>query len=185
MVVAHRKLPITFDPVRLQLDLAAIEPGEWTPHFNRSYYDGEWSGVALRTTEGAHVAMYPDPSKKDFVDLPVLQRCPYIRDILDWFECPLQVVRLLKLGPGSNIREHRDYNLSYEDGEVRIHIPIQTNAAVEFAVEGKALTMEPGECWYINFNLPHRIHNRGLTDRVHLVIDCIRNPWIESFFPNV
>ena len=184
MAVPHLKLPIVFDAARLQRDLTAIDPGEWTPHFNQSYYDGDWSGVALRTAEGAHVAMYPDPTKTDFVDLPVLRRCSYIAEILDAFQCPLQVVRLLKLGPGSNIREHRDYNLSYEDGEVRVHIPIQTNDQVEFAVGGKPLPMAPGECWYINFNLPHHIHNRGVTDRVHLVIDCHRNPWLENLFVN-
>lgn len=63
MAVSYLKLPFAFDTARLQNDLATIDPGEWTLHFNRSYYDGEWSGVALRTTEGAHVAMYPDPSK--------------------------------------------------------------------------------------------------------------------------
>ena len=55
--------------------------------------------------------------------------------------------------------------------------------AVEFAVEGKALPMGEGECWYINFNLPHRIHNRGTTDRVHLVIDCVLNDWLRAMFP--
>ena len=81
------------------------------------------------------------------------------------------------------IKEHSDFNLSYEDGEVRVHIPIQTNAEVEFAVEGRPLPMGEGECWYINFNLPHRIHNRGTTDRVHLVIDCVLNDWLRSMFP--
>ena len=38
-----------------------------------SYYDGLWSGVALRTTEGAHVPLYPDPTKNTYVDLEVLR----------------------------------------------------------------------------------------------------------------
>ncbi len=184
MAVAHCKLPMTFDVARLQADLAGIGPEEWTPHFNTSYYDGLWSGVALRTTEGAHVALYPDPSKKTYVDLEVLQRCPYIGEVLAQFQCPLQLVRLLKLAPGSNIKEHRDYNLSYEDGEVRVHIPIQTNPDVEFAVAGQPLPMSEGDCWYINFNLPHRIHNRGGSDRVHLVIDCVLNDWLRGMFPD-
>ena len=183
MAVATWKLPMSFDATRLQADLAAIRPDEWTAHFNKSYYDGLWSGIALRTTEGAHVPLYPDPSKSTFVDLEVLQRCPYIAEVLAGFACPLQLVRLLKLSAGSNIKEHSDYNLSYEDGEVRVHIPIQTNPLVEFAVDGKAVPMAEGECWYINFNLPHRIHNRGTTDRVHLVIDCVLNDWLRAKFP--
>jgi quercetin dioxygenase-like cupin family protein len=183
MAVAHLKLPLTFDVERLHADLARIGPEEWTPHFNTSYYDGLWSGVALRTTEGAHVPLYPDPSKSTYVDLPVLGRCPYIAEVLGAFHCPLQLVRLLKLDPGSNIKEHSDFNLSYEDGEVRVHIPIQTNPAVEFVVDGSPLPLGEGECWYINFNLPHRIHNRGNTARIHLVLDCVLNDWLRAMFP--
>ena len=183
MSVAHCKLPINFDVKRLQADLAGIAPDEWTAHFNKSYYDGLWSGIALRTSEGAHVPLYPDPTKGDYEDLPLLRRCPYIAEVLAGFACPLQLVRLLRLSPGSNIKEHRDYNLSYEDGEVRVHIPVQTNPAVEFAVDGKVLPMGEGECWYINFNLPHRIYNGGATDRIHLVIDCVLNDWLRAMFP--
>ena len=67
---------MNFDAVRLQQDLAGIQPEQWTPHFNTSYYDGEWSGIALRTTEGAHVPLYPDPTRNTYVDLAVLDRCP-------------------------------------------------------------------------------------------------------------
>ena len=42
------KIPLDFDPERLQGDLARIAPDEWTPHFNTREYDGDWSGVALR-----------------------------------------------------------------------------------------------------------------------------------------
>jgi mannose-6-phosphate isomerase-like protein (cupin superfamily) len=67
---------------------------------------------------------------------------------------------------------------------VRVHIPIQTNQEVEFAVAGQPLPMSEGDCWYVNFNLPHRIHNRGTTDRVHLVIDCVLNDWLRGMFPD-
>jgi Aspartyl/Asparaginyl beta-hydroxylase len=183
MALAHLKLPMSFDVGRLQADLGGIRPEEWTPHFNTGYYDGLWSGIALRTTEGAHVPLFPDPSKSTYVDLEVLERCPYIGEVLAAFHCPLKVVRLLKLSPGSNIKEHSDFDLSYEDGEVRVHIPIQTNPGVEFVVDGNILPLREGECWYINFNLMHRIHNRGTTDRVHLVIDCKLNDWLRSLFP--
>lgn len=184
MAVEHWRLPLNFDVGRLQADLAGIRPEEWTPHFNTGYYDGLWSGVALRTTEGARVPLFADPNKSAYVDLEVLGRCPYIAEVLRTFQCPLKLVRLLKLSPGSNIKEHSDHDLSYEDGEVRVHIPVQTNPAVEFVVAGKVLPMGEGECWYINFSLPHRIHNRGATDRVHLVIDCVLNPWLSDLFPH-
>jgi hypothetical protein len=172
-----------FDTERLHRDLTALKPEDWSPHFNQRQFEGEWSGVPLRSTPNARVPLYPDPTSQEFVDLPVLERCPYIREIMARFDCPLMFVRLLKLAPGSNILEHRDHCLSYEDGEVRIHIPVQTNPEVEFVVGGQRLPLNEGDCWYINFNLPHRIHNRGTTDRIHLVIDCRLNPWLDAFFP--
>lgn len=183
MAVPHLKLPLVFDRVRLRQDLDGLRDGDWSPHFNQRQYEGEWSGVPLRSTPRAHVPLYPDPTSNEFVDLPVLDRCPYLREVLAAFDCPLTFVRLLKLGPGSNIREHRDHCLSYEDGEVRIHIPVQTNPDVEFVVDGQALPLREGEAWYINFNLPHRIFNGSTTDRVHLVIDCRLNAWLDAMFP--
>ena len=44
------------------------------------------------------------------------------------------------------------------------------------------MNMQPGEAWYLNFNLPHSVANRGTTDRIHLVIDCVMNPWLDAFF---
>src|SRR4051794_17039424 len=183
MPVPHFKLPLTFDTRRLHEDLAALDPADWAPHFNQRQYAGDWSGVPIRSTPGAHVPLYPDPTRDDFIDLPVLARLPYVADVLARFACPLGFVRLLRLSAGSQVLEHRDHCLSYEDGEVRLHIPIQTNPGVEFAVEGRAIPMREGECWYINFNLPHRIDNRGTTDRVHLVIDCRVNTWLDGMFP--
>jgi hypothetical protein len=183
MPVPSFKLPMAFDAARLRNDLARIRQEEWTPHFNQRQYDGDWSGVALRTTVGAHVPLYPDPAKNDYVDLPVLDRCAYFREVLTTLRCPLRMVRLLKLSAGSNILEHRDFGLCYEEGEVRLHIPIQTNPEVEFVVGGQPAPMREGECWYINFDLPHRIHNRGGNDRIHLVIDCQLDPWLDAMFP--
>jgi hypothetical protein len=40
--------------------------------------------------------------------------------------------------------------------------------------------MQPGECWYLNFDLPHRVQNLGATDRVHLVVDCQVNDWLRA-----
>ncbi|MCU1236674.1 MAG: Aspartyl/asparaginyl beta-hydroxylase [Candidatus Solibacter sp.] len=183
MAVPHFQLPLSFDVQRLHEDLAQLTPQDWSPHFNQRQYEGDWSGVPLRSTPGARVALYPDPTSTDFIDLPVLERCPYLREALAKFECPLQFVRLLRLSAGSNIREHRDHCLSYEDGEVRLHIPMQTNPGVEFVVDDRMIPMREGECWYINFNLPHRIFNGGTTDRIHLVIDCTLNPWLDAMFP--
>lgn len=46
------KLPFTFDPSALLAALEKIGADEWIPHFNPQYYEGLWSGVALRSMNG-------------------------------------------------------------------------------------------------------------------------------------
>lgn len=177
------KLPLSFHPLRLKSDLSKIEPGEWVPHFNQRYYSGQWSAVALRSVGGLSTQIYPDPTAHgSFADTEILARCRYMREVLASFECEIESARLLKLTAGSSIREHRDYNLGYEDGEVRVHIPVQTNDEVAFYLAGRRLRMLEGESWYLNFNLPHRVENRSATDRVHLVLDCLVNDWLRAQF---
>lgn len=184
MALNSFKLPMTFDPERLKQDLDLISPGEWSPHFNTGYYEGEWSGVALRSVGGVASQLYPDPAApKPFADTPVLARCAHIQSVLASFKCALESVRLLKLSGGSRIREHKDHKLSLEDGVARIHVPIVTDPRVEFFVDSRRLVMSEGECWYINFNLPHRVYNQSDADRVHLVVDCIVNDWLRAMIP--
>jgi hypothetical protein len=183
-MLTHLKLPFHFDPGLLQADLEHLSPGDWVPHFNTSIYEGEWSGVALRAAGAGRLSIYPDPSATaQFADTEILARCPYYREVLKSFACPLTSARLLNLKARSSIAEHRDFGLGYEDGEARLHIPIVTNPAVAFFVEGLRVVMAEGECWYIDVNQKHRVDNTSDTDRIHLVIDCVVDHWLAGFFP--
>ncbi len=177
------RLPFQFDPTRLRADLARIAPGEWIPHMQRRHYDGEWSGAPLRSPGGAAGNLVPDARDgTEFRDTALLARCPYFRAVLANFPCPLQAVRLLRLHAGSSIAEHIDHALDFDEGEVRLHIPIVTSDAVRFYLDGARLVMAPGECWHTNVNLPHSVDNHGTTDRVHLVIDCRVDAWLRGVF---
>jgi len=179
MLIAAR-LPLSFDVRRLQADVEAVERDGWAPHFNTQYYEGDWSGIPLRSNSLTS-ALYTDPSRlNDFKDLPSLDRTPYVREVVATFEAPVRSVRFLKLAPGAVIREHRDFGLRFEEGEIRVHIPIRTNPGVDFILGGKTLTLLPGDSWYLNLDLPHQVANRGSTERVHLVLDFAVNPWFEE-----
>jgi hypothetical protein len=179
-MIAYARLPFVFDPAALLADLARIEGEAWSPHFNTRYYTGDWSGLSLRSVGGAERQLFSDPSRPDeFADTPRLAACPAVQAVLAAFACPLEGVRLLRLRAGSSIREHRDYGLCLEKGEFRVHVPIVTNPDVAFTLAGERLTLLPGECWYLNFDLPHAVANAGTEDRVHLVIDGRVNPWVE------
>lgn len=177
------QLPLRFDPERLHRDLEKVPDNEWVVHFNKYLYKGEWSAAALRSGKGDTsdiVAGINDAGQ--YENTPLLDRCPYFKEVMDTFQCPKQSVRLMKLCAGSEIGAHEDCRLDYEEGEVRIHVPVQTNPHLEFYLSGERVGMEEGESWYMNFNLTHRIINRGNADRIHLVMDCEVNDWLRDLF---
>ena len=176
------RLPFDFDPQRLQADLQFALGEPWSPHFNRDYYEGDWSGLALRAVKGAVDPLHSNEqhSPESFADAPVLDRCEYFREALATFQCPLKAVRLLRLKAGSIIREHSDGDLGFDRGEIRIHVPIVTNPEVEFYLAGQRIVLNEGECWYLDLSRLHRVQNLGASDRVHLVIDCVLNDWMRS-----
>ena len=183
MLISY-KLPLAFDAGSLKADLARVAPGEWKAHFNKGYYEGEWKGLALRSTTGRANQIFTFAQETAAaVDTPVLERCHYFRQVLAAFECPVHAARLLSLGPGSKILEHRDDFMGFEEGLIRIHIPVTTDERVEFFVGGRRLSMAEGEVWYIDFGLPHRVNNLSDRERVHLVVDCRVNDWVESVIP--
>ena len=180
--VADRvRLPFEFDVARMRADLDSVVGGDWVDHLVKQNYEGDWDVLPLRFTAGAtHPVMqiYADPTATEFEDGPALSSTPYLREVLARFECPLQSVRLMRLSPGSVIKEHRDHDLEVECGAARVHVPITTNPQVEFLLNRRRIVMEPGSAWYLRLSDPHSVANRGANDRVHLVIDCIVNDWL-------
>ncbi|RYY24988.1 MAG: aspartyl beta-hydroxylase [Sphingomonadales bacterium] len=174
------QLPLRFDAALLERDLKALEP-EWIAHFVPQNYEGEWAAFPLRAPAGeTHPIrmISANPGVTEFVDTPALARTPYFREVLDSLKCPLLSVRLMRLGAGSVIKEHRDDTLSVEEGQARLHVPIVTDAAVEFMLNHRAVTMESGTLWYLRLSDPHSAVNRSSRDRIHLVIDVDANDWL-------
>ncbi len=179
------RLALHFDPGRLEEDLGRLRGCEWIEHFVKQNYDGDWSVIPLRAQAGAtHPVMmiYSNPTAKAFADTPLLAHTPYFRELLAAFECPVEAVRLMRLGPGSIIKEHRDGDLAFERGTVRLHVPVTTNPHVEFLLNGSRVVMTPGSVWYLRLSDPHSVSNQGAADRVHLVIDALANDWLAAAF---
>jgi hypothetical protein len=177
------KLPVSFDPQPLVADLAGLGEKAWIAHFNTANYEGDWAAAPLLAPAGeTHPVrqISADPTCSQFEPTEFMLQVPHIAAVLDWFECPLKLTRLLRLGPGAMIREHRDYNLGYADGEIRLHVPVTTSPDVEFLLDDNPVRMTAGECWYLNFNLPHSLNNLGDEARIHLVIDCVINDWLDG-----
>jgi mannose-6-phosphate isomerase-like protein (cupin superfamily) len=179
MMCDRVRVPLSFDAGALFDDVRRLPESAWERHFNTAYYEGDWSGAALRSS-GGRIGLYAEPAGQNaFEDTVLLDACPNIRSALTSFRCSLNSVRLLRLGRGARVREHRDYGLEFDSGEARFHVPITCDGA-EFILDGRRVPMSPGECWYVDVNRPHSVANCGPDARVHLVIDCIVNDWLKG-----
>ncbi len=183
-MICHAKLslPISIRAIQEETQQLLKKNG-WMPHFNTYDYEGDWQVLPLRSPGGNTDNPFADLMwQQAFEDTQVLSALPEIRKLLNSLNCEKQSARLLNLKAGSFIKKHRDFELSFEKGEARLHFPIFSNERVDFYIDDELVKMKPNECWYINANLPHSAHNAGNTDRIHLVVDCIVNDWLKEIF---
>jgi Aspartyl/Asparaginyl beta-hydroxylase len=183
-MIQYLKLPVTFDTARLQQEVEEIAGGYWKQHYNKKDYEGSWSVIPLRSLFGSMDADFSIQASANphikYLDTELMQHCPYIEEVLAYFECEKLSVRLMNLAAGAIIKEHSDHELNLESGEARFHIPVQTNESVSFFVDDELIPLKEGDCWYLNLSLKHRVSNKGNCDRIHLVVDCAVNDWVKA-----
>lgn len=154
-------------------------PEDWHVHEQTglSYIRGRYLTAPLVSAHGSaeDIATFDSP---DFRPTPILEKCPYFSAVVSHFKSSLSRVRLMQLTPGASLGEHVDLVNQRVDFQLaRFHVPIVTGEGSEMIVDGKQVKMMPGECWYLDVALPHSAANRGAEARIHLVIDCL----IDSF----
>ena len=185
LVISCAQVPCHVRLLAMQDELAQLMQQPWVDHVNRKDYSGGWDVLPLRC-QRVHVDAHPVlqgfaiANGEDWQDLPVLITCPAIKAFLQTLKCPLKSVRLMRLKAGAEIKPHRDYGLSLEYGEARLHLPLQTSTKIRFLVNGQDVPMREGELWYINADQIHAVQNLGDEDRINLVIDCIANAWLQE-----
>jgi hypothetical protein len=178
-----------FDVERMKAELAMLENEKWLDHYDKALADG-WTAVPLVSWDGS---MDSAQSQRlgpmgQYKRTPVIEKLPYFRSILDAFQCPHGRVRIMKMMPGTIIRPHRDIAKEvacYAFGQVRLHVPIITNAKVVFSVGGANLKLQPGRLYYVNFSKIHHVRNDGDEPRTHLVLDLEVNDFLQKVFPDV
>ncbi|SHN12667.1 aspartyl/asparaginyl beta-hydroxylase domain-containing protein [Chitinophaga sp. CF418] len=171
----------TYNEALLIAELQQVLQQDWSLHFNTKDFNGDWRSISLRSATGRNDDIYAQADVA-YKNTPALEMMPYVQKILDTWHCEKEAVRLLSLAPGSEIKPHKDMGCGYRDGNFRIHIPIVTNPDVYFTVEDETLHLQAGECWYMDFSQTHSIVNNGNTNRIHLIMDCIRNEWTDRLF---
>lgn len=171
-----------YDSLKLIAELDKCMNMQWYDHFNKKDYYGAWQSISLRSASGKEQDIYSNYGVESYQDTALLAELPYLKAIIDSWQCKKESVRLLALHPGSEIKPHRDIGCNYKNGSFRIHIPILTNEHIQFTVGEEDLVMLPGSCWYVDFTEKHSIKNNGTTVRVHLIIDGLRNDWTDELF---
>lgn len=186
-VVSFARIHCDLSLGRLQIEVEQLLQNPslhtWVDHVNQNDYSGGWDVLPLRCQRqyrDAHPILqgFSIMADTDWTDLPVLEQCPEIRELLGQLQCPIKAVRLMRLKAGAEIKPHRDHGLGIESGEARLHVPIHTSDEVGFLVDNKKIPMAAGELWYFNADQIHEVYNRGDKDRINLVIDCVANDWL-------
>lgn len=90
-------------------------------------------------------------------------------------------VMISRVKPGEEIPLHSDRIEPAEQawpGKIppaqyyeRYHVVLQSQPGVVFECGGEACYMAPGEAWWFNNQLPHRVINNSPEDRLHLIMD--------------
>lgn len=172
------RLPISFDPELLARDLAEISGESWINHFLTDRYSGNWDVIPLRGPAGVQhpiLMIVTTSATTAFENAPALAHCPYLDKVIQSFDAEVRGARLLRLAPGSVLKEHTDHEDTAKDGILRIHIPVVTNPDVVFLLNGTRILMEAGSAWYLRLRERHSVTNGGSTDRVHLLVDLVMN----------
>ncbi len=157
------RLPLKFDIERLTQEVLAFEDSDWMPHPHG--FDGN-SSIPLISLNGEMNDRFNGP----MMVTERLQQSPYIQQVLASFGEVFGRSRLMGLGGGCDVPEHRDINYHWYN-RVRIHIPVITNPKVLFYCGDTHVQMAAGETWIFDSWKPHRVENRSEQHRVHLVID--------------
>jgi hypothetical protein len=182
---------------------AAIVERQWVDHYSSYNKRRSWAAVALKSFGGSpdfiekpaemsrkYQQEHPDRLEWTAADTPLFDILPGARDLLSSLRCDLERVRLMRLGgTGGELTRHAD--ITDRDAGTRIgaiarlHLPLVTHPSVQFTTwninnEPRTVHMTPDRWWYLDVRKPHMAINRSNFDRIHLVADCIVNPYIQQ-----
>lgn len=144
----------------------------------------DWRIIPLRSLGGD--ANRTDPGGaglEAFADTVHLRRSPYLTEVLAGIPATLRGVRLMALGPGAEVYEHRDGKVGLPWGNLRLHVPIVTNPGAVMVIGGDEVHWDAGRLWFGDFDQPHHVRNAGDEARIHLVVDCAVTAELLALFP--
>ena len=98
---------------------------------------------------------------------------PLMRPILEQLEVKeMGRVLIVNLKPSGHVIKHNDQG-TYADHYSRFHLVLRSNQWCSQTCGDQMQKFEAGEVWWFNHKKLHTADNVGMTDRVHLIFDCV------------
>jgi hypothetical protein len=176
------RLPHAIDVGRLQDDLAAVYRDFRPSTQDGPHHNGRWKRLGLVSPDGDPMQAYLQPGQS-YRPTPVLDHMPYVRELIDELRFPVRSASISVMEPGARVRWHRDLSHSIDLRTVRVHLPIQTNAASIIRIGHQTAHWPAGELWYGDFSFPHSVRNDWDRPRVHIIFDLEATDAVRASFP--
>ncbi|QIL73928.1 hypothetical protein G7048_25880 (plasmid) [Diaphorobacter sp. HDW4B] len=163
---AFVRLPWQFDAARLAAACAEFSEADWRAHPQNHAGNTALSLVAV------HGNPQDDGVAGPMTATPLLERSPYLQEVLASFDTPVGRTRLMRLAPGADATPHVDIHYYWQQ-RMRIHVPVLTTPDVRFECGDAQVHMAPGESWVFDTWRLHNVLNPTDKERIHLVVDTV------------
>lgn len=168
-------------PVEPLLQKLTANPAWWTEETLRQEFLGSahyaTQTIFLRGPRGFSFEEYfGETYAEDYPRLAEVidEVMPIVRPLLKAIQWRSDLGRILvvRMPAGAALDEHTDEG-EYAAHFARFHVPLVTNPGCNLTCDRERQHMEAGEAWWFDHRAPHSAHNKGETDRIHLIVDAV------------
>src|SRR5260370_35992759 len=136
------RLPVVVDVARLKEEATRFRRPLWRPDRLSAADPTSYTSFPLVSHRGRNNHLMFGP----FARTDALAACPYIRQLLAWFDAPVCEVRLRWLGPPAFGAVHFDWHMPF-CCRVRIHVPVSSPPHASFSYADPTAHMPDGSPW--------------------------------------
>ena len=169
------RLPRSFDPARLEAELAHFEEKDWILHPGGLLGS---SAIPLVSAGGSanHDFALAGPARPT----AALGRAPYFAEVLGALGVPVARSRLVRLAGVTEGEAGVEWNYHWFR-RAPLCIPLVTDPAVTLHCGDATAHMAAGEAWIVDNSRSHRLHNPSAQGCVHWIVET-RDPeaWAAS-----
>jgi len=127
-----------------------------------------------RETDQGHVNVFPQWEEFRSIIEPLVDAATGYLDAPKGIATRIAIV---ELAPGGKIAPHID-GQPHAAAAHRLHIPLIAPAGVDYKVDGKRFTMQPGFAYDFNNRKQHSVRSRATRPRTTILVDFLPNPGV-------